>query len=56
MNVEEKSDDLMDLIAKFEKMEIVDKMDWEALWYDTFEELCPIGSIWSVHALHMYYH
>jgi len=31
MSSEEKSDDLMDLIAKFEKIEIVDEMDWEAI-------------------------
>jgi len=31
MNLEEKSDDLMDLIAKFEKLEIMDEMDWEAI-------------------------
>ena len=31
MNVEEKPDDLMDVIAKFEKMKIVDDMDWEAI-------------------------
>ena len=31
MNIEEKSNNLMDVIAKFEKMEIVDEMDWEAI-------------------------
>ena len=31
MNLEEESDNLMDLIAKFEKMEIVDEMDWEGI-------------------------
>ena len=31
LTLEEKSDDLMDLIAKFEKIEIVDEMDWKAI-------------------------
>ena len=31
MSLEEKSDDLIDLIAKFEKIEIVGEMDWKAI-------------------------
>ena len=30
MSLEEKSDDLIDLIAKFESMQIVDEIDWDA--------------------------
>ena len=31
MNLEKKADDLMDVIAKFGKMELVDDMDWKPL-------------------------